>query len=90
MWGIERTTAGNTALLLSTMPLWTASYLRSFIGERLPLLTWASLAVRCWGTAIVVVAGGKVNLSADNFLGDMLILLAALVWLAERLSVDHC
>lgn len=80
MFGIDRTTAGNTALLLSSMPLWTALISACFIGERLPLLTWLALLVAFIGTAIVVVAGGKVNLSADTLFGNLLILLSAMLW----------
>lgn len=80
MWGIDRTTAGNTALLLSSMPLWTAMISAFFIRERLPWITWVALVIAFVGTAIVVVAGGKVSLSAENFNGNMLILSSAFLW----------
>ncbi len=82
MWGIDRTTAGNTALLLSSMPLWTAIISAIFIGERLPMLTWMSLAVAFAGTGIIVVSGGKVSLSPEHFWGNLLILLSAIIWAA--------
>lgn len=80
MFGIDRTTAGNTALLLSSMPLWTALISAFFIGERLPLLTWLALLVAFIGTAIVVVAGGKVSMSRDTLFGNLLILTSAMLW----------
>jgi drug/metabolite transporter (DMT)-like permease len=80
MWGIDRTTAGNTALLLSSMPLWTAMISAFFISERLPLITWLALVIAFIGTAIVVAAGGKVSLSAANFNGNILILSSAFLW----------
>ncbi len=46
MWGIDRTTAGNTALLLSSMPLWTAIISALFLHERLPPVTWIAFWYR--------------------------------------------
>lgn len=80
MWGIERTTAGNTALLLSSMPLWTAIISALFLHERLPPSTWIAFAIAFIGTAIVVVAGGKVHFSSDNLIGNLLITSAAMLW----------
>ncbi|MGN6133179.1 MAG: DMT family transporter [Aureliella sp.] len=80
MFGIDNTTAGNTALLLSSMPLWTAVISAVFIRERLPLVSWLSMTLAFVGTAIVVVAGGSVRLSAADFRGNVLILLSAMLW----------
>lgn len=80
MWGIERTTAGNTALLLSSMPLWTAIISAIFLHERLPRVTWIAFAIAFVGTAIVIVAGGKVHFSSDNLIGNLLITSAAMLW----------
>ncbi|MFO1065317.1 MAG: DMT family transporter [Pirellulales bacterium] len=81
MFGINRTTAGNTALLLASMPMWTAVLSALFIRERLPLLTWTALGITFSGTAIVLFARGNVNLSSvDYFTGNLLILVSALTW----------
>ncbi len=80
MYGINWTTAGNTALLLSSMPLWTAVISALFIGERLPSLTWIALVIAFIGTAIVVAAQGKVSLEAKDFAGNLLMLGAAMLW----------
>ncbi len=80
MWGIERTTAGNTALLLSSMPLWTAIISAVFLRERLPPLTWIAFGIAFIGTAIIVVAGGKVHFSSDNLVGNLLITASAMLW----------
>jgi drug/metabolite transporter (DMT)-like permease len=77
--GIARTTAGNTGLILATVPAWTALLARIFIGERLSRLAWMGLAVALSGTAIVAVQKG---LSGDreHLPGNILILCAALAW----------
>lgn len=78
--GIFRTTAGNTALLLSSMPMWTAVVSRIFINERLPRITWLGLLVTFAGTLLVTVGGGKVSLGSQYFFGNLLMLLAAMTW----------
>ena len=78
--GMERTTAGNTALLLSSMPMWTAVLSYAFLAERLPKSTWVGLAVTFVGTLIVTTQSGSVSLSREYILGNLLILLAALTW----------
>ncbi len=80
MWGIDRTTAGNTALLLSSMPLWTAIISAFFLRERLPPVTWFAFGIAFVGTAIVVVAGGKVHFSSDNLVGNLFITASAMLW----------
>lgn len=80
MSGIDRTTAGSTALIMSTMPLWTAVISAWFIRERLALHKWMAMMLAFIGTAIVILAGGKVSMSAEDLHGNFLILLASLLW----------
>jgi drug/metabolite transporter (DMT)-like permease len=78
--GIMRTTAGNTALLLSSMPMWTAVFSFFLLRERLPPVTWLGLALTLAGTLTVTLAGGKVSLASEHFTGNLLMLGAALTW----------
>lgn len=80
IFGILRTTAGNTALLLATMPVWTAGLSFLFFRERLARLVWIGLFVSLVGTMIVIVSGGKVSLESKHAIGNLLILGAALAW----------
>lgn len=80
MFGIERTTAGNTALLLASMPVWTAVLSFIFLHERLPKLTWFGLAISLVGTVFVVASGGKVSFSIEFFAGNLIVLAAAVCW----------
>jgi drug/metabolite transporter (DMT)-like permease len=82
MLGITRTTAGNTALLLATMPVWTAILSYFFYHERLPRVTWLGLLVTLIGTTLVIVSGGKVSLRSDFLWGNLFMLLAAMLWAA--------
>ncbi len=80
MHGIHRTTAGNTALLLASMPMWTALLSMIFLSERLVRLTWIGLVVTFIGTALIIQAKGSIDLSEVYLLGNLLILLGAMVW----------
>lgn len=80
MLGITRTTAGNTALLLATMPVWTAILSYFIHHERLPKVTWLGLLVTLVGTTLVIVSGGKVSLRSDFLWGNLFMLMAAMLW----------
>ena len=78
--GIDRTTAGNTALLLASMPMWTAALSFIFLHERLPRVTWFGLLLTLAGTITVTLAGGTVSLNLEHFQGNLLVLAAAFSW----------
>ena len=79
--GIDLTTAGNTALILASMPMWTAILSFIFLRERLPRVTWFGLLVTLVGTAIVTTQGsGPVSFSSRYFLGNLYMLAAAMIW----------
>lgn len=80
LMGIDRTTAGNTALLLSSMPMWTAVLSFLFLRERLPGISWVGLALTFAGTLIVTLTGGKVSTDSQHFWGNLLMLMAAFTW----------
>ncbi len=80
--GISQTTAGNTALLLSSMPMWTAIFSFIFIHERLPALTLAGLGVTFCGTLFVLLQNPTVDLSGSFLIGNLFILLGATTWAA--------
>ena len=78
--GIARTTSGNTALIIATVPLWTALLARVFLGERLRRLAWGGLVVALVGTVIVALQKGDVTGNFQHLWGNVLILAAALLW----------
>jgi drug/metabolite transporter (DMT)-like permease len=79
--GVERTTAGNAALIMASAPLWTAVISRAAGMERLDRQTWAGLLVALAGTAVVVVGGApRVSLASATFLGNGLMVAAAVLW----------
>ena len=80
--GIARTTAGNTGLIMATVPAWTALLARLFIGERLQRLAWGGLTLALSGTVIVALQKGDLSTGQEHLTGNLLILSAALTWAA--------
>lgn len=78
--GLDRTTSGNTALIMATIPLWTAVLARTFIGETLRRSAWLGLLVALVGTLVVVLPDGKISTSREQLVGNLLILASALAW----------
>ncbi len=86
--GIMRTTAGNTALLLASTPMWTAVLSYFGLHERLPRITWLGLGLTMLGTILVTMAGGQISMGMEYYLGNLLILGAGLSW-ASATVISH-
>ena len=80
--GIDRTTSGNTAMIMATVPMWTALLARVLIGERLIPLAWCGLIVALIGTATVALQNADVTAGSAYLQGNLCVLGAALVWSA--------
>ena len=79
--GLSLTTASSAALILASMPMWTAILSMSFLGERLRIVSWAGLAITLFGTCVVVLGGnGHVSLGAEYMIGNLLMLSSTLAW----------
>lgn len=80
LMGIAKTTSGNTALIIATVPMWTALMARVFLGEQLLRLAWIGLAIALTGTVIVALQKGDVTAGSEHLLGNVIVLLSALLW----------
>jgi drug/metabolite transporter (DMT)-like permease len=79
--GISLTTAGNVALIMASLPMWTAVLSCLFLSERLPLLNWIGLTVTLAGTVIVTTHSGKqIDLGGQFLFGNLTILAATITW----------
>lgn len=78
--GVARTTSGNTALIIATVPLWTALFARLFLGEALRRLAWGGLMVALAGTVIVALQKGDVTAGGHHLAGNLIVLASALMW----------
>ncbi len=77
--GIARTTSGNAALIMTTVPMWTALLAWFARQERLSRLAWSGLLIAFSGTTIVVAYRGFSG-SSEHMLGNAIMLVAALTW----------
>jgi drug/metabolite transporter (DMT)-like permease len=76
--GVNLTTAGSAALIMSAAPLWTALVGRVLGTERLVGLAWIGLVAILAGTAVVVLGGAKAT--GGSLAGNALILLGSVLW----------
>ena len=78
--GIARTASGNVALIIATVPMWTALLARVFLNERLVRLAWAGLMTAFAGTLVVTAQKGDVSGGSEYLIGNLSMLAAALAW----------
>ncbi len=81
--GLDRTTAGNTALLLATVPIW-AALLAALRGEAaLDRRVLVGIGITLVGTSLVVTGGGGgIGFGGATLAGDLMALGAAVLWAA--------
>ncbi len=80
IFGIDGTLAGNSALILGTVPAYVA-VLSSWLGhERLGTKTWVGVALSLVGVALVVWGSARVEFGQATVRGDLLMVAAAIGW----------
>lgn len=82
LFGIDRTSAGNTGLILSAIPMWTAILSFFFLRERLPRSAWVGLLIAVSGVLIVTLSKPSGSDTSSTLTGNMLISGAAFSWAA--------
>lgn len=79
--GLDYTSAGNGAIIMSSAPIWTALLSLVMGTEKLSLQAWVGLFVSIVGTATVVAFGtAEISLSSGLLIGNSVILAAAILW----------
>ena len=78
--GIDRTSAGNTALIMSALPVWTALLASVLIKERLTRNAWTGLLIALAGTMVVTLTVPKTGLGEGSLLGNVLVSAATFAW----------
>lgn len=78
--GTNMTTAGNTSLLLATIPVWVSVLSGLFGLEKVRTQTWLGLACSFGGILLVTVGGGKqISFGQMTIRGDLMIFVGALL-----------
>ncbi|MEO8168679.1 MAG: DMT family transporter, partial [bacterium] len=79
--GLSMTSAGNSAVLLSTSPLWTVFFNRYLHKEKIRPIMWAGMAVSLCGVVLIIIGSGKsVEVGGDSIIGDLICLGGAVLW----------
>ncbi len=79
--GINFTLAANAAVLLGTIPIWVALLSHVFSIELLNRLKGLGVILAFAGVAGIMIFGkNPISFGSETFLGDFLILIAAVVW----------
>lgn len=86
---VSLTSSADIALIMATVPMWTALASKVFLREKLPVISWLGLIIAFVGTIVVTLiqeasADSAVrlpgNLPPNRFAGNLVALLAALAW----------
>lgn len=81
IFGLDRTRAGNAALLLAGSPILTALLSAGLGHERVRPRVWLGVVATVVGIALVVLGGGEgIELGLDTFVGDLTLLAASVAW----------
>lgn len=78
--GIDSTSAGNTALILSAIPMWIAVLSYFFLKERLSFGAWVGLTIAVTGVLVVTLSKSQLSSQNNTLGGNLLVSLAALCW----------
>ncbi len=79
--GLSMTTAGNSAVLLATSPLWTVFFNAWLHKEKILKSMWIGMAISLLGIALVILGSDKkFELGGSALLGDVITLIAAMTW----------
>ncbi len=78
--GIDRTSAGNTALIMSAIPIWTALLALVLLHERISRGAWGGLLIAVAGTLLVTFANPPANGQSGSLVGNLLVSASAFCW----------
>jgi len=79
--GLSKTTAGNSAILLSTSPLWTVILNSRLNKEKIHANVWWGMTLSLVGIMFIILGSGKTfDLDKNDIFGDLITLAAAALW----------
>ncbi|MDZ7716248.1 MAG: DMT family transporter [Balneolaceae bacterium] len=79
--GIDFTLSANAAVMLGTIPIWVALFSHFFIGERMNIFKIIGVFFAFGGIVFIIYGSAKgFSFTSDTFIGDVIIILAAMVW----------
>jgi drug/metabolite transporter (DMT)-like permease len=79
--GLKFTTAGNSAILLATSPLWTAFWNARLHKEAVERTVWFGMGLSLVGIVLIITGSGRaIEFGSRGMIGDIVSLAAAMLW----------
>lgn len=78
--GMQYVTAGKSAVLLYTMPVWTSLYVNFYLKQKLSTLKWTGVFLGTLGILFILGWDNIVHQDKEILLGELLIIVAAVSW----------
>ncbi len=83
--GLSLTTVANSSLILTIMPVWVVLFNTLRGHERFTQRRMTGIAVALFGVAVVILGGKSIDIGGKTLLGDLLTLVASLIWAASTI-----
>ena len=81
IFGINKTSAGNASILLSTAPLWTVVFSRLIHKEKVQSQLWLGMVISLFGVVLIIFGSSKkISFGSEALFGDILMFFAAMMW----------
>jgi drug/metabolite transporter (DMT)-like permease len=87
-WGEQTVPSGIAGVLVAMMPVWVAVFGRAFLGERLPGMAYAGIAIGMAGVVLLVGHGIAIDGSLDPA-GVAALILSPIAWASGSLFSSH-
>lgn len=79
--GIDFTLSANAAVMLGTIPVWVALFSHFFKLEQMNIYKTIGVIFAFAGIIFIIIGGAKeFSITSDTFIGDVIIVFAAMVW----------
>ncbi|HXG31170.1 MAG TPA: DMT family transporter [Thermodesulfobacteriota bacterium] len=87
LYGMRFVTAGKTAVLLYTMPIWTSFLVHFYLKERLTAQRWLGVVIGTVGILCILGWDTLVKQNLKILLGEFLVIVAAVSWAVANIWV---
>lgn len=87
LYGMKFVTAGKTAVLLYTMPIWTILLVHYYLKEKLNRSHWGGIASGCLGILCILGWDTLVHQNLLILFGESLIIIGAISWAISNIWV---
>jgi len=87
LYGMKFVTAGKTAVLLYTMPIWTSFLVHFYLKERLTAPRWLGVAIGTVGILCILGWDTLVKQNLKVLFGEFLVIIAAISWAIANIWV---